>query len=217
MAEGEHRGLGDGSGSIPPTIKLWGADMSGKLDWDRVRTENLSLAHGSAWITPEDSVVDSSGHLRSESNPKAKAPSARPLSDPVWKHKESMQEQAARLNAYIAKYQADLFIGEFRLRINPAEIRVSHKEEQLSRSRSKAVIRTILGRYASDSVIRSLRGRTAEEIEKTLKRFLPMKIRWRVVASNGKSWAGLRPETAGCMRGLLALESPEEASMRADE
>jgi hypothetical protein len=105
----------------------------------------------------------------------------------VWKHKESVQEQAARLNAYIAKYQSDLFIGECRLRINPDEIRVFRGEEPLSRSKSRAVVRRTLGRYAADSVIRSLRGRTADEIEKTLKRFLPMNIRWRVVASSGKS------------------------------
>ena len=80
-----------------------------------------------------------------------------------------------------------LFIGECRVRINPAEIRVFRRKEHLSRSKSKVAIRAILGHYVSDSVTRSLRGRTAEEIEKTLKGLLPVNITWRVVALNGKS------------------------------
>jgi hypothetical protein len=161
--------------------------MSGKMNWDRVRKDDLSLAHGSEWIGPLDSGVDSTGRLHSKSKAKAKTGSVRPFFQSLPKRMESVQELTIRRNAYIAKFQSDLFIGEYRLRINPVEIRVFRGDARLGRSKSKAVIRAILGPYVPDCFIRSLRGRSAEGIEETLNRYLPKNTTWRVVASNGRS------------------------------
>jgi len=42
--------------------------MSGKMDWDRVRKENLSFMHGSEWLAPSDNVLDSTRLARSKIN-----------------------------------------------------------------------------------------------------------------------------------------------------
>ena len=38
-----------------------GVGMSGKMNWERVRVENLALAHGSEWANPPEIIVDDAG------------------------------------------------------------------------------------------------------------------------------------------------------------
>lgn len=55
--------------------------MSGRMDWDRVRKENLSIRKGSEWIDPEPLPLPGRG----EDRDKGKQKTANALSGPIGK------------------------------------------------------------------------------------------------------------------------------------
>jgi hypothetical protein len=163
--------------------------MSGKMNWDRVRKENLVFKHGAEWISPMDSVVDSAGNVQSSSLAHGK-----PVKFAQNKIKPVPRSDSGRMagglhpkisaESQFAEWQSELSIAGYSLHINPYRIRVYRGGICLHKSEAKRAIRSLLGKYMSDVIISSLRLRTPEGIAIILKKFLPKHLTWRVAISN---------------------------------
>lgn len=139
---------------------LRGAEMSGKMRWDRLAKETLDRRHA---------MEPLSGQGCQGNWPRL----------PVVRNNSCEALAAARVKSVLSDSTSTWAINGWLFAITPWEIRVYKDNVAIARSEAKCIVQRILGAYMPTVTIASLRYRAPAEIGELFQRRLPWFLKYK--------------------------------------